>query len=68
MCGYWVPIGPGEEDSRLNPTGIASINRLSTSPQHVEMKHLGSSEAPPLSTDHESFRVMNPSKPTASPS
>lgn len=48
MCGYWVPIGPGEEDSRLTPTGIASINRLSTSPQHVEMKHLGSSEPPPL--------------------
>ena len=32
----WVVIGPGEEDSRPNPTGIASINRLSTSPQHVE--------------------------------
>lgn len=49
VCGLWVAIywtrGRG---SRLNPTSIASINRPSTSPQHVEMKQLGSREAPPL--------------------
>ena len=28
---HWIAIGPGEEDSRLSPNSIASINRLSTS-------------------------------------